>query len=89
MTDPAGAPGPGNDPAVRRLAAVLAEADRVFVLSGAGMSTESGIADFRGPNGIWTARQGDIVPGVGRVDSIVRWGKRWIVATSGGLISTP
>jgi hypothetical protein len=29
-----------------------------------------------------------MVPGVGRVDSIVRWGNRWIVATSKGLIST-
>jgi len=49
----------------------------------------NGAAVLEGPNGIWTARHGDIVPGVGRVDSIVRWGKRWIVATSGGLISTP
>ena len=31
---------------------------------------------------------GDTVPGVGRVASIVRWGGRWIVATSRGLIST-
>jgi hypothetical protein len=29
------------------------------------------------------------VPGVGKVDSIVRWGNRWIVATTRGLISTP
>jgi len=49
----------------------------------------NGAAVLEGPNGIWTARQGDTVPGVGRVDSIVRWGERWIVATSGGLISTP
>jgi hypothetical protein len=28
------------------------------------------------------------VPGVGRVDSILLWGERWIVATSRGLIST-
>ncbi|HEX6356877.1 Sir2 family NAD-dependent protein deacetylase [Actinophytocola sp.] len=34
--------------------AVVSEAKRVAVLSGAGVSTESGIPDFRGPNGLWT-----------------------------------
>ena len=48
-----------------------------------------GTAVLQGPNGIWRVTRGDTVPGVGRVDSIVRWGNRWIVATTRGLISTP
>jgi len=41
-----------------------------------------------GPDRVWTVRMGDNVPGVGRIDTIVRWGSRWIVATGAGLIST-
>jgi hypothetical protein len=47
-----------------------------------------GTAVLEGPNGVWKAMRGDTVPGVGKIDSIVRWGNRWIVATSKGLIST-
>ena len=41
-----------------RLVALLRDADRVAVLTGAGISTDSGIPDFRGPDGVWTRDPG-------------------------------
>lgn len=39
---------------VARARALVARAERVLALTGAGISTDSGIPDFRGPQGIWT-----------------------------------
>src|SRR5262245_9783969 len=45
-------------------------------------------AVLEGSDGIVRVPRGDTVPGLGRIDSIVRWGNRWIAATSRGLITT-
>jgi hypothetical protein len=52
-------------------------------------SVSDGIAILEGPYGTWKAARGDLVPGLGKVDSIVLWGNRWIVATTRGLVTTP
>ncbi len=46
------------DTEVRRVAGWLRDSSATVVLTGAGISTESGIPDFRGPNGLWTKNPG-------------------------------
>lgn len=52
------------------------------------VEVRDGIAVLDGPDGVRMAARGDVIPGIGRVDSIVRWGDLWIVATANGLIAT-
>jgi len=51
MSDAASSPQPVGLGAARDM---IARAERIVVLTGAGISTDSGVPDFRGPNGLWT-----------------------------------
>ncbi len=48
---------PDLETATRRLGELIDEAERVVPFTGAGISTESGIPDFRSPGGLWTNTQ--------------------------------
>jgi NAD-dependent deacetylase len=42
---------------IRTLAQWMFEANHLVVFTGAGISTESGLPDFRGPDGVWTRQE--------------------------------
>ncbi len=48
-----------HDQAIRAAALMLFKAKRVVAFTGAGISTESGIPDFRSPGGIWSRYNSD------------------------------
>ena len=47
---------------VKTIAGWLLEARHVVAFTGAGISTDSGIPDFRGPDGVWTRRDAGLAP---------------------------
>jgi len=47
---------------IKRLALWMFEAKYLVVFTGAGISTESGLPDFRGPDGIWTRQEKGLPP---------------------------
>jgi NAD-dependent deacetylase len=42
---------------IRRLSRLISEANGILVFTGAGISTASGIPDYRGPHGVWRTRR--------------------------------
>lgn len=44
----------GSNDEIEQARQLVQQARQVVVLTGAGMSTASGIPDYRGPNGLWT-----------------------------------
>jgi NAD-dependent deacetylase len=48
---------PDLDTAIARLRELVAEAEAIVPFTGAGISTECGIPDFRSPGGLWTKNQ--------------------------------
>ena len=47
---------------INMLAEWMAQSKRLVVFTGAGISTESGVPDFRGPNGLWTRQEKGLPP---------------------------
>ena len=44
-------------PDTARLANLIAASDRILLVTGAGISTSSGIPDYRGPQGVWKTQR--------------------------------
>ena len=83
-------PGPLAAPPAAREPVVAAPETRPASVEGWTVrEVRGGTVMLEGPDGIRTGSIGDTVPGVGRIDSIVRWGNYWIVATAIGLIASP
>ena len=51
-----------TDPKIQDLAQYLYNSQYPVFFTGAGISTESGLPDFRGPDGVWTRRDKGLPP---------------------------
>ncbi len=70
------------------MAAIMIEkAKRVVVFTGAGVSTESGIPDFRSPGGVWTKFDPDDFTIDRFIKSQETRRKQWSLLMSGGLLT--
>ena len=71
---------------INKVAEMIAVSKRLVVFTGAGISTESGIPDFRGPDGLWTK----VDPEDFTIDRFLRSGdtrrKVWYLFVEGGAL---
>ena len=76
------------DQQIEQVAELVAKSERIIFFTGAGVSTESGIPDFRGPDGIWSKYD----PEDFTIDRFLSDGKvrklHWEFLTGGGLNMT-
>src|SRR5688572_2877444 len=86
---PSASPGPSAALAMRQPVVAPPETRPATIPGWTVVDVRDGTAVLEGPDGIRMAARGDSIPGLGRVESIVRWGNRWVIATASGLIATP
>jgi NAD-dependent deacetylase len=72
---------------INTVAAMIAQANKIVFFTGAGVSTESGIPDFRSPGGLWTRFDPDDFT----IDKFLQSGetrkKMWKILLEGGLMA--
>ncbi|HYF56736.1 MAG TPA: hypothetical protein VEA41_20960 [Salinarimonas sp.] len=79
----ASAPAPEARPAEK------AAAERTEIVPGWYLrGVHRGVALVEGRRGLVEVRQGEVIPGVGRVEAIERRGREWVVLTARGVITT-
>lgn len=77
--------GRDTDARIGRVAEMIGEARRIVVFTGAGVSTESGIPDFRSPGGLWSRFDPDDFTIERFLSSPETRRKQWRFLVSGGL----
>jgi NAD-dependent deacetylase len=72
---------------IERLAQLIIESQKVIVFTGAGISTESGIPDFRSPGGIWSRYDPEDFTIQKFLSSPAARKTIWKMSTEGGLLT--
>ena len=74
-----------RDAKINAVARMITNTDKIVIFTGAGVSTESGIPDFRSPGGIWTKFDPDDFTIQKFVSNEASRKKQWKVLIEGGL----